>query len=104
MTEERNKLAELFADCSKDEALKGRFMRDPKAVLSEHGIEVPADMNVNVIENTDSAVNITLPAAPGGAEGLSDEDLASVAGGGDVSNPPNSISAHECHLVGCCNG
>ena len=104
MTEERNQLAELFAACWKDEALKARFMTDPKAVLAEHGIDVPADMKVDVVENSDKTVNITMPAAPHGSESLSDEDLASVAGGGDVSNPPNSISAHECHLVGCCNG
>ena len=35
MTEERNQLAELFAACWKDEALKARFMNDPKAVLAE---------------------------------------------------------------------
>ena len=34
MTEERNRLAELFAACWKDEALKARFMSDPKAVLA----------------------------------------------------------------------
>ena len=44
MTEERNKLAELFAACWKDEALKARFMSDPKAVLAEYGIDVPANI------------------------------------------------------------
>ena len=29
MTEQRNKMAELFAACWKDEALKARFMSDP---------------------------------------------------------------------------
>ena len=33
MTEQRNQLADLFAACWKDEALKQRFMADPKAVL-----------------------------------------------------------------------
>ena len=81
MTEQRNKLAELFAACWKDEALKARFMSDPKAVLAEHGMDVPANMNVNVVENSDNTVHITMPMAPAGAAELSDEELAGVAGG-----------------------
>ena len=81
MTEERNQLAELFAACWKDEALKARFMSDPKAVLAEHGMDVPANMNVNVVENSDNTVHITMPMAPAGAGELSDEDLRNAAGG-----------------------
>ena len=81
MTEERNKLADLFAACWKDEALKARFMADPKAVLAEYGIDVPDGINVNVVENTDNTVHITMPMAPAGAGELSDEELANVAGG-----------------------
>ena len=84
MTEERNKLAELFAACWKDEALKARFMSDPKAVLAEHGIDVPANMNVNVVENSDNTVHITMPATPTGAADLSDEELSNVAGGTEL--------------------
>ena len=81
MTEERNKLAALFAACWKDEALKARFQSDPKAVLAEHGIAVPANINVNVVENSDNTVHITMPQAPAGAGELSDEELSNVAGG-----------------------
>ena len=81
MTEQRNAMAELFAACWKDEALKARFMSDPKAVLAEHGIDVPAGMSVNVVENTDNTVHITMPQAPAGAGELSDEELAGAAGG-----------------------
>ena len=81
MTEERNKLAELFAACWKDDALKARFMTDPKAVLAEHGIDVPANIDVNVVANTDNTVHITMPPAPAGAGELSDEELAGAAGG-----------------------
>ena len=81
MTEERNQLAELFAACWKDEALKARFMSDPKAVLAEHGIDVPANIDVNVVENSDNTVHITMPKAPSGSTELSDEEMASAAGG-----------------------
>ena len=35
MTEQRNAMAELFAACWKDEALKARFMSDPKAAADD---------------------------------------------------------------------
>ena len=53
MTEQRNQLADLFAACWKDEALKQRFMADPKAVLAEYGMDVPDGMAVNIVENTE---------------------------------------------------
>ena len=81
MTEQRNAMADLFAACWKDEALKARFMADPKAVLAEHGIAVPDNMNVNVVENSDNTVHITMPMAPSGSSELSDEELAGAAGG-----------------------
>ena len=84
MTEERNfskTLAELFAACWKDEALKARFMNDPKAVLAEYGMDVPDGMDVKVVENSDNCVHITMPMAPGGHHELSDEELSAAAGG-----------------------
>ena len=81
MTEQKNKIAALFAACWKDEALKARFMSDPKAVLAEYGMEVPDGMDVKVVENADNCVHITMPAPPSGHAQLSDEELASAAGG-----------------------
>ena len=80
MTEERNQLAELFAACWKDDALKQRFMSDPKSVLAEYDMPVPDGMDVKVVENSDNTVHITMPMAPRGNE-LSDEELTAAAGG-----------------------
>ena len=82
MTEERNALTDLFAACWKDDALKARLMADPKAVLAERGIEMPDGIDVNVVENADNTVHITLPMGPDGHEDLSMEELSKVAGGG----------------------
>ena len=82
MTEQRNQLADLFAACWKDEALKQRFMADPKAVLAEYGMDVPDGIDVNIVENTDTTVHITMPASPSGVMDLSDEELSNAAGGG----------------------
>ena len=81
MTEQKNALAQLFAACWKDEALKARFMADPKAVLKEHGLDVPDGMDVKVVENADDCVHITLPAPPAGDHDLSDDELSNAAGG-----------------------
>ena len=86
MTEQRNQLAELFAACWKDEALKQRFMADPKAVLAEYGMDVPDGMTVNVVENADNTVHITMPAPPSGSMDLSDEELSNAAGGISKAN------------------
>ena len=81
MTEQKNALARLFAACWKDEALKARLMSDPKAVLKEHGLDVPDGIDVKVVENADDCVHITLPAPPAGDMDLSDEELSNAAGG-----------------------
>jgi len=79
MTEQSNQLVDLFAACWKDEALKQRFMSDPRVVLAEYGIDVPDGMDVNVVENTDNTVHITLPMKP--SDELSDDELSDAAGG-----------------------
>ena len=81
MTEQKNALAQLFSACWKDEALKARFMADPKAVLKEHGLDVPDGIDVKVVENADDCVHITLPAPPAGHMDLSDEEMSNAAGG-----------------------
>tara|TARA_B100000900_G_scaffold76957_1_gene61614 strand:+ start:160 stop:441 length:282 start_codon:yes stop_codon:yes gene_type:complete len=81
MGEQKNKLARLFAACWKDEALKARFMADPRTVLAEHGMPVPDGMDVKVVENADDCVHITMPAPPSGHTELSDDELSNAAGG-----------------------
>ena len=93
MTEQKNQLAQLFAACWKDEALKARFMTDPKAVLAEYDMPVPDNIDVKVVENKEDCVHITLPKKP--SVDLSDEELESAAGGGlagQAENDPESGS------------
>ena len=81
MTDPKNALAQLFAACWKDHALKARFMADPKAVLREHGLELPDGVEAKAGENTSPCVHIMLPAPPGAQMDLSDDDLSNAAGG-----------------------
>ena len=96
MTEQRNQLADLFAACWKDEALKQRFMVDPKAVLAEYGMDVPDGMDVNVVENADNTVHITMPAPPSGHQDLSDDELRAAAGGGGAAAGWPSENMMDC--------
>ena len=85
MTEQNDALAELFAACWKDEALKARFISDPKVVLKEYGLDVPDGIDVKVVENADDCVHITLPAPPPGHMDLTDGELGNAAGGTSLS-------------------
>ena len=99
MTEQKNQLASLFAACWKDEALKARFMSDPKAVMKEHGLDVPANIDVKVVENADDCVHITMPAPPAGHTDLSDDELSNAAGGGGCALPADNFTnslVHTC--------
>ena len=93
MTEQKNALAQLFAACWKDEALKARLMADPKAVLKEHGLDVPDGIDVKVVENADDCVHITLPAPPAGHGDLSDEELSNAAGGSPLTGFGVAVTA-----------
>lgn len=44
-------------------------------------MDVPEGIKVNVVENNESTVHITLPVAPGNHAELSDEELATAVGG-----------------------
>jgi hypothetical protein len=100
MTEQKNQLASLFAACWKDEALKARLMADPKAVLAEHGMDVPDGMDVKVVENADNCVHITMPAPPTGHLTLSDEELSNAAGGDDYLTDVTAYNA-TCPVGAC---
>ncbi|MDG2030107.1 MAG: NHLP leader peptide family RiPP precursor [Phycisphaerales bacterium] len=98
MNNESNALSDLFAACWNDAALKERFMQDPKAVMAEHGIDVPEGMDVNIVENSDTCMNITMPAPPQLPTALNDHELKMVAGGFDSAVYADcfNISYIEC--------
>ena len=76
-------------------------MTDPKAVLAEFDMDVPANIDVKVVENSDNCVHITMPAAPAGDGELSDEDLGNVAGGFDFNRPSVATKCDRCNSATC---
>ena len=84
--EANSAMSKLFSACWRDDELKARFMADPKSVLTEFGLNVPENLDVKVVENTDNCIHITVPSNPSADAEISDEELTAAIGGnaGDV--------------------
>src|SRR6188508_99720 len=71
----------IVGKASQDDAFKKRLLAQPAAVLTEYGIELPAGIQLRIVEDTEKVMHLTLPAKP--LEGaISDDELEGVAGGG----------------------
>ena len=67
-----------------DEEFRQRLLADPKAAVEEElGIQLPAEVQVRVVEETADTIYLALPTASPAGEGgeLSDQELEEVAGG-----------------------
>src|SRR5262249_17334266 len=73
------KWGELVARAWSDPAFKAPLLADPAAVLAENGLVMPPDFKVQVVENTDRVIHLTLPPPP--SQELSEEELQRTAGG-----------------------
>ena len=57
---------------------RSRVVRDPRGVLREFGVELPADTEIRVWDSTSEVRYLVLPRRPAGTEGLSEEELAAL--------------------------
>jgi nitrile hydratase len=60
----------------KDPAYRARVVREPRAVLSEMGLELAGDVQVIVRDSSSEVRWLVLPERPAGTEDLSEEELA----------------------------
>ena len=78
-----NELNRAYAEAIKkawsDPAFRAKLLADPRAALLEEGVQVPADVTINVVENTGNVINLVLPARP--SEAMSEEALAAISAG-----------------------
>ena len=59
-------------------AYRSRTVADPRGVLAEFGVSIPADVTVRVHDSTADLRYIVLPMRPKGTRGWSEEKLASI--------------------------
>ena len=57
---------------------RSRVVREPRAVLAEFGLELPADTAVKVFDSSSEVRYMVLPERPAGTEGMSEEELAAL--------------------------
>ncbi|MFP5336737.1 MAG: nitrile hydratase subunit alpha [Actinomycetes bacterium] len=60
----------------KTAAYRSRVVRDPRGVLAEFGLHLPAERGVTVWDSTAHVRYMVLPRRPPGTEGLTEEQLA----------------------------
>jgi hypothetical protein len=93
------RMGQVVAGAWADPAYKARLIADPKAVLAEQGIDVPDDIELRVVENTDDVVYLTLPPEP--SEDLSDEMLEAAAGGSCLGSSGTAMCVGSvCGTIG----
>ena len=75
---------------------RSRVVIDPRGVLAEFGVQLPADKTIRVWDSTAEVRYLVIPQRPAGTEGLSEEQLAelvtrdSMIGTGLPHNPGQS--------------
>ncbi len=83
----------IVAKAWADEDFKNRLISNPKTVMREHGLELPAS-EVRVIEDTQEIRHFILPASPTGE--LLEEELSPAAGADSFSG-----ICGRCGRCGC---
>ena len=68
----------LPPDWYKSRNYRSRTVREPRAVLREFGLVLPADVSVRVHDSTADMRYLVLPGRPAGTAGWSEEQLASI--------------------------
>lgn len=69
----------IVAKAWKDPAFKAQLKENPKQVFATYGIEVPQEINLAIIENTEQTHYILLPSKPEGE--LTEKSLEDIAAG-----------------------
>ena len=83
----------LPPDWYKSRAYRSRTVREPRKVLSEFGLDLPATTTVRVHDSTADMRYLVVPARPAGTEGMDEDALAalvtrdSMIGVGVARNP-----------------
>ncbi len=62
--EQSKKIGQVIAKAWNDDRFKERLLKQTNAVLKEEGIDVPAGVQLQALEDTDTVVHFVIPAKP----------------------------------------
>jgi hypothetical protein len=71
--------AQIVAKCWADPTFKSKLLANTNATLTAEGVDVPAGVEVRVVENSAQVVYVVLPAPPAEGE-IAEEDMSNVVG------------------------
>ena len=100
---------QVIAQALVDPAFRDRLMADPKAVMAEKGLEIPTDIQINVVKETPNTYYLVLPSLdlPQSGSGLTDAQLEAVVGGGaweDCEELARNGNSKNELWTGCASG
>jgi hypothetical protein len=78
--QQAEKMSQVYARAWTDDAYRQSLLADPASALRAQGVELPANVEVIAVENSDKVFNLVLPARQPEGE-LSDDQLEDVSGG-----------------------
>jgi Nitrile hydratase, alpha chain len=87
-------MGKLIAQAWQDPSFVAQLKADPHGVLAGFGIDVPTTVKLNVVESQPSDFYIVLPVQP--KEGISEEHLAAIAGGGSTTGSAGTAGTAAC--------
>jgi predicted secreted protein len=73
-------VSRIATRASQDAAYKQELFNNPKAALAKEGINIPANIQVTVFQETSTSLVLVLPMNPNPQE-LAESELESVSGG-----------------------
>ncbi|HAE47093.1 MAG: NHLP leader peptide family natural product precursor [Tistrella sp.] len=79
----RKRIGDIIDHAWRDAEFRALCRTDPRQALAAHGIDLPADVSLVVVENTPDRVHLVIPPVAQDTDGgdLADDALDAVAGG-----------------------
>ena len=74
--------AKIIAKAWADDEFRSQFVKDPRAVISSMGIQVPEEAELVVHEDSADKYNLVIPSRPAEGE-MSDADLDNISASGN---------------------
>ena len=73
MADRRMQYNQIVAKAWGNEMFRQKLMRDPGGTLKQEGVDLPAGVDVKVMEDTDNVVHFVLPKKPAGGAGTAED-------------------------------